>query len=106
MERPASLRQPHRENEVGSGARENARLVVDVKAANERAIARVLACKPRLVAVKAALEVVPGMRPELILHAAPPARFGQLSPPLQAGIAGAPMDCFEQAAQAVLERSR
>jgi hypothetical protein len=62
---------------------------VDVKTANERAIAGVLACRPRLVAVRPALEVVPGMRAELILHAAPPAPLEELSPPLYAGIAGA-----------------
>ncbi|MBV9424020.1 MAG: DUF1116 domain-containing protein [Solirubrobacterales bacterium] len=70
-------------------ARENAAQAVDVTAANECAIARVLACKPRLVAVRPALEVVPGMRPELVLHAAPPAPVEELSAPLRAGIAGA-----------------
>src|SRR4029079_13944486 len=58
-------------------------------AANERAIAGVLACTPRLVGVKPALEVVPGMRRELILHAGPPAEWDALSPVLRAGIAGA-----------------
>jgi len=58
-------------------------------AANERAIAGVLACKPRLVGIKPALEVVPGMRRELLLHAGPPAAWDELSPALQAGVAGA-----------------
>lgn len=62
---------------------------MDLTAANKRAIGRVLACKPRLVAVRPALEVVPGMRPELILHAAPPAPLEEISPPLRAGIVGA-----------------
>jgi hypothetical protein len=57
--------------------------------ANERAIAAVLACKPRLVAIRSALEVVPGMRPELVLHAGPPASWDALSPVLQAGVTGA-----------------
>jgi len=56
---------------------------------NERAIVGVLACTPRLVAVKPALEVVPAMRPELVLHAAPPAPWEQLSPLLQTALAGA-----------------
>ena len=62
---------------------------MDVQAANDRAIAGVLACKPRLAAVKPALEVVPGMRPELALHAGPPTSWEQLSPLLQAALAGA-----------------
>lgn len=62
---------------------------MNAAAANERAIAGVLACKPRLVAIKPALEVVPGMRRELLLHAGPPAAWDELSPALQAGVAGA-----------------
>jgi hypothetical protein len=62
---------------------------MNTAAANERAIARVLACKPRLVGIKPALEVVPGMQRELLLHAGPPATWEQLSPTLQAGVAGA-----------------
>jgi hypothetical protein len=62
---------------------------MNVAAANERAIAGVLECKPRLVGIRPALEVVPGMRPELILHAGPPATWDRLSPVLQAGVAGA-----------------
>jgi len=58
-------------------------------AANERAIAGVLACRPRLVGIKPALEVVPGMRRELILHAGPPAAWDTLSPVLRAGVTGA-----------------
>jgi hypothetical protein len=49
----------------------------------------VLACRPRLVAVRPALEVVPGMHPQLVLHAGPPSTWEALSPVLQAGVAGA-----------------
>jgi Protein of unknown function (DUF1116) len=62
---------------------------VGVQAASERAIAGVLACKPRLVAVRPARDVVPGMSAELVLHAAPPARWDELSPPLHGALAGA-----------------
>ena len=62
---------------------------MNAAAANERAIAGVLACKPRLVGIKPALEVVPEMRRELLLHAGPPAAWDELSPALQAGVAGA-----------------
>ena len=50
----------------------------------------VLACRPQLVAVKPALEVVPGMRRQLILHAAPPVgSWDELSPLLQGALAAA-----------------
>lgn len=62
---------------------------MDVAAANERALAGLISCRPRLVAVKPALEVVPGMRPELMLHAAPPTTWSDLAPPLEAALAGA-----------------
>ena len=58
-------------------------------AANASAAARAIACRPRLVAVKPALEVVPRMRTDLILHAAPPASRDSLGAPLQAALEGA-----------------
>ena len=57
--------------------------------ANRVAIERVLASEPWLVGVKPAAEVVPGMRPNLILHAAPPASWDELAPVLRAGLLGA-----------------
>ena len=57
--------------------------------ANREAIGRVLASEPWLVGIRPAGEVVPGMRRELILHAAPAASFDELSPVLQAGVRGA-----------------
>jgi len=56
---------------------------------NRTAIERVLASEPWLVGVKPAAEVVPGMRPNLILHAAPPASWDELAPVLRAGLLGA-----------------
>jgi hypothetical protein len=57
--------------------------------ANRTAIGRVLASEPWLVGIRPAAEVVPGMRRELILHAAPPAASEDLSPVLRGGILGA-----------------
>jgi hypothetical protein len=60
-----------------------------VTEANREAIARVLASEPWLVGIRPAREVVPGMRPNLVLHAAPPAAWDELSPVLRGGIEGA-----------------
>src|SRR3954466_15411488 len=60
-----------------------------VQAANDRAMAGVLAGAPRLVAVRPARGVGPGRRPELVLHAGPPASWDELSPLLRTALAGA-----------------
>ncbi|HKP18455.1 MAG TPA: DUF1116 domain-containing protein [Gaiellaceae bacterium] len=57
--------------------------------ANREAIERVLASEPSLVGIRPAHEVVPGMAPNLVLHAAPPAAWDELSPVLRGGIEGA-----------------
>jgi hypothetical protein len=57
--------------------------------ANRKAIARVLASEPWLIGVKPAGEVVPGLEPDLILHAGPPARWDELPPALCGGLVGA-----------------
>jgi hypothetical protein len=63
-----------------------ARLLDD---ANRLAIDRVLASHPRLVGVKPAGEVVPGLEGDLILHAAPPAPWEGMCELLQGGLIGA-----------------
>jgi Protein of unknown function (DUF1116) len=57
--------------------------------ANREAIERVLACEPRLVGVRPAGEVVPGLERELILHAAPPISWDDASELLRGGLIGA-----------------
>jgi uncharacterized protein DUF1116 len=69
---------------------------VDPTDANRQAIERVLASEPWLVGVKPAAEVVPRFAPNLILHAAPPAPWGDLSDLLRGGLVGAAL--FEQLA--------
>jgi hypothetical protein len=62
---------------------------VDIVAANRCALERVIRSRPRLVGVRPAIEVVPGMHAGMILHAAPPAVRGSLAPPLAAALRGA-----------------
>jgi hypothetical protein len=57
--------------------------------ANREAIERVLACEPRLVGVRQAGEVVPGLAQDLILHAAPPTSWGEACELLRGGLIGA-----------------
>jgi hypothetical protein len=60
-----------------------------VEAANRAAIDRLLGAHPFLIDVRPALEVIPGMRPDLILHAGPPIEWSRMSGPLRGALIGA-----------------
>jgi len=60
-----------------------------VDAANRVAVERMLAARPVLVAVGTALETIPGMRPDLLLHSGPPLRWEDASGPLRGALEGA-----------------
>ena len=68
-----------------------ARLAPDpaVDAANAAAGARVLAARPLLVAVGTALDTIPGMRADLLLHSGPPLRWEDASGPMRGALEGA-----------------
>jgi hypothetical protein len=61
----------------------------DVDAANRTAIERLLRAHPVLVDVRPAIDVVPGMRRDLILHAGPPIEWSRMSGPLRGAVIGA-----------------
>ena len=61
---------------------------VDVDAANRLAAERILKSKPRLVGVGVAGEVVPGMKPNLVLHAGPPVTWARMCGPLKGAVIG------------------
>src|ERR1700736_2089503 len=56
---------------------------------NTIAYERMIASHPWLVGVRPAAEVVPGMRPNLILHAAPPVRWSHMGDLMRGGMIGA-----------------
>jgi len=57
--------------------------------ANAKAVKIILAGKPFLVGMAPALDVVPGMRKNLILHAGPPIAWERMCGPMRGGIIGA-----------------
>jgi hypothetical protein len=61
----------------------------EVDAANRAALERLLAAEPVLVDVRPAIEVVPGMTRERVLHAGPPIAWELMSGPLRGAVAGA-----------------
>jgi hypothetical protein len=60
-----------------------------IEAANERAVRRMLDARPMLVDVRPAIEVVPGMSHQTILHAGPPITWERMSGPLRGAVIGA-----------------
>ena len=61
---------------------------MDVENANREAMARVLSAEPFLEDLRPAIEVVPGMRPDLIIHAGPPIAWEGMSSLTRGAIMG------------------
>src|SRR5215467_4989163 len=61
----------------------------EVDAANRAALERLLRAEPVLVDVRPAIEVVPGMTRETVLHAGPPIAWERMSGPLRGAVVGA-----------------
>jgi hypothetical protein len=60
-----------------------------VEQANQEAMQRMIATRPRLVDVRPAGEAIPGMHRRLLLHAGPPISWERMSGPLRGAIIGA-----------------
>jgi hypothetical protein len=62
---------------------------VDIEKANAEATERMMETRPVLVGMGKAVDVVPGMRDNLLLHAGPPIRWDRASGPMRGAIIGA-----------------
>ena len=60
-----------------------------IASANQEAVNRVLAGKPVLTGLGRALDCVPGMRPDLFLHAGPPVSWQRMCGPMRGAVMGA-----------------
>jgi hypothetical protein len=60
-----------------------------VDRANQEAVQRMITARPRLVDVRQAHKVIPGMHKRLLLHAGPPITWERMSGPLRGAIIGA-----------------
>jgi len=60
-----------------------------MNAANRKALERILSAHPELVDVRPAIEVVPGMTRDTLLHAGPPIQWERMSGPLRGALIGA-----------------
>ena len=62
---------------------------MDIDAANATAVGRMMDSRPILRGVAPAREAIPGMQPNLLLHAGPPIEWGRMSGPLRGAVVGA-----------------
>jgi hypothetical protein len=60
-----------------------------VEEANRRAVANMLAARPRWIGVGRAADVIPGMREDVLLHSGPPLRWEDASGPMRGALEGA-----------------
>jgi hypothetical protein len=65
-----------------------ARRAREIHAANEQVVGTLLAAQPRVVGIGRAIDVVPGMRRDLVLHAGPPVSWERMCGPLRGGVIG------------------
>jgi len=62
---------------------------MDIDSANTEATQRMMEARPVVVGMGKAIDVIPGMRPDLLLHAGPPITWERASGPMQGAITGA-----------------
>ncbi len=74
---------------------------MDIEQANQIALNRIMDARPFLKGVARALDIIPGMRPNLLLHAGPPISWARMSGPLRGAVIGALI--FEGLAQSEAE---
>lgn len=63
--------------------------MVDIDKANQQAAERMMEARPILKGVAVARDVIPGMKPNLLLHAGPPIEWARMSGPLRGAVIGA-----------------
>jgi len=64
-------------------------MAIDIDSANTTAVTRMMEARPILVGLGKAIDVIPGMRHNLLLHAGPPIIWDRMSGPLKGAIIGA-----------------
>lgn len=63
--------------------------MVDIEKANQQTVERMMEARPVLVGVGKAIDVIPDMREDLLLHAGPPITWERASGPMRGAITGA-----------------
>ena len=61
----------------------------EIVAANQEAVRRLIVAKPTLVGIGTAIDSIPGMRKNLVLHSGPPVAWERMSGPTKGAVMGA-----------------
>lgn len=61
---------------------------VDIEAANAEAVRRILAAEPMVIGIGKALDTVPGMARDLVLHSGPPISWDKMCGPMKGAVIG------------------
>ncbi|TAK10720.1 MAG: DUF1116 domain-containing protein [Anaerolineae bacterium] len=64
-------------------------MAIDIDKANQTTVERMMSARPILKGVARAKDVIPGMKPNLLLHAGPPIEWARMSGPLRGAVIGA-----------------
>lgn len=72
--------------------------------ANQKAVSKIISSRPRLVDIKPAIEAIPGMNKNLVLHAGPPITWDRMCGSFRGAIVGALM--YENLAKNMEEAER
>ena len=62
--------------------------MIDIEKANTTAVERMMEARPIVVGVARALDVIPGMQPNLFLHAGPPVTWERMAGPMRGALIG------------------
>ena len=62
---------------------------MDIEAANQTAVERMMSARPILSGIATARDVIPGMHDRMLLHAGPPIEWERMSGPLRGAVIGA-----------------
>ncbi len=63
--------------------------MVDIEKANARTVELMMEARPVLVGLAKAIDVIPGMKPNLLLHAGPPITWDRMAGPMKGAVYGA-----------------
>ena len=71
------------------GAARRGNMANNIDSANARAVERIVEARPVLTGLGKALDLIPGMHEDLLLHAGPPIAWEEASGPLRGALIGA-----------------
>ena len=64
--------------------------MIDIKKANQQALKTLLEAKPMWVDIQKAIDIVPGMKKNLLLHAGPPVTWEKMCGPQRGAVIAPP----------------